>query len=349
MPSHDILVVGASAGGVEALRQMAAVLPADFPAAVFVVLHVPANGKSILPHILSRAGPLPAVHARDRQTIEKGRIYIAPPDHHLLIQPGTIRVTSGPRENSHRPAVDPLFRTAAQSYGPRAIGLVLSGGLDDGTAGLLAIKREGGLAIVQNPGDALYPSMPQSALDNVAVDYCVALSELGPLLASLFLSPAPVIQESPVAHNNPTEHDPALDPVNYQAGMDGTPSVFGCPDCGGVLWEYQEGEMTRFRCRVGHAWTANSLLAEQAETLEAALWAALRGLEERAELARRLAERTCLRNWPQSVAAFDRQGEEAKHHVDVIRRVLMRRKGLEAADTLLPSGRAEAAPAPHDG
>jgi two-component system chemotaxis response regulator CheB len=332
MASHDILVVGASAGGVEALRQMAAVLPADFQAAVFVVLHVPANGKSVLPHILSRAGPLPAVHARDRQTIEKGRIYIAPPDHHLLIQPGTIRVTSGPRENSHRPAVDPLFRTAAQSYGSRAIGLVLSGSLDDGTAGLLAIKREGGLAIVQNPGDALYPSMPQSALDNVAVDYCVALSELGPLLASLFLSPAAVTQESPMAQNNTTEHDPALDPVNHQEGIDGSPSVFGCPDCGGVLWEYQEGEMTRFRCRVGHAWTADSLLAEQAETLEAALWAALRGLEERAELARRLAERARQRNWPQSVDAFDQQGEEAKHHVDVIRRVLMRRKSLEAAD-----------------
>ncbi|MFL5240548.1 MAG: chemotaxis protein CheB [Gemmataceae bacterium] len=331
MPSHDILVVGASAGGVEALKQMAAALPANFPAAVFVVLHVPANGKSVLPHILNRAGRLPASHARDREPIVNGHIYVAPPDHHLVIQPGVIRVTRGPRENSHRPAVDPLFRTAAHSYGSRVIGLVLSGSLDDGTVGLQAIKREGGLAIVQDPADALYASMPQSALDNVAVDYTVSLSDLGPLLARVLAMPAPVAEEVLVGQEHSTEHDPAVDPINYEEEQ-GAPSAFGCPDCGGVLWEYQDGELARFRCRVGHAWTAESLLAEQAEALEAALWAALRGLEERAELARRLAERARQRNWSQSIAAFEQQAEEAKHHVDVIRRVLMRRKALEGAE-----------------
>jgi len=173
MLGHDIIVVGASAGGVDALTQLVRGLPADLPAAVFVVVHVPAHGPSVLPRILSRSGPLPATHPQDGQAIRTGRIYVAPPDYHLLVKNGYVRLTRGPRENKHRPSVDSLFRTAARTYGPRVVGVVLSGVLDDGTAGLAAIKLAGGIAAVQHPDDALYPGMPQSALNNVAVDHAL--------------------------------------------------------------------------------------------------------------------------------------------------------------------------------
>jgi two-component system, chemotaxis family, protein-glutamate methylesterase/glutaminase len=165
MPDHDIVVVGASAGGVEALVGLAASLPAGLPAAVFVVLHVPTSGTSALPGILSRHGPLPAVHVKDGEPIEHGRIYVAPPDHHLLLRPGHVHLARGPRENGHRPAVDPLFRSAARDYATRVVGVVLSGTLDDGAAGLRAIKSRGGVAVVQDPGDALYPGMPTNAIE----------------------------------------------------------------------------------------------------------------------------------------------------------------------------------------
>src|SRR5438067_12132886 len=183
MPGHDTIVIGASAGGVDALQQLVAGLPADLPAAVFVVLHISPHGPSVLPRILSRAGPLRAAHPKDREAIRPGRVYVAPPDYHLLVSNGRVRVTRGPRENGHRPAVDALFRPAARSRGPRVVGAVLSGVLDDGTAGLLAVKQAGGLAVVQNPADALYSGMPQSALDNVAVDYTLPVADIPAVLA----------------------------------------------------------------------------------------------------------------------------------------------------------------------
>jgi two-component system chemotaxis response regulator CheB len=187
MPDHDIVVVGASAGGVEALAELAASLPAslpaNLPAAVFVVLHVPATGTSALPDILSRHGPLPASHVKDGELVERGRIYVAPPDQHVLLRGGHVHLTRGPRENGHRPAVDSLFRSAAREYATRVIGVVLSGALDDGTAGLLAIKSRGGVAVVQEAGDALYPGMPCHALEHVRVDHVVAVASMGKLLA----------------------------------------------------------------------------------------------------------------------------------------------------------------------
>jgi two-component system chemotaxis response regulator CheB len=185
LPHRDIIVIGASAGGIKALKELAAALPEDLPAAVFVVLHLAPTKPSILPQILSRAGPLPALHPSNDQPVETGYIYVAPPDHHLLLRDGRIRVFRGPKENAHRPAVDPLFRSAAAAYGPRVIGVVLTGALEDGTAGLSAVKSGGGVAVVQDPFDALQPSMPQSALRSVRVDYCVGLAEIGPLLIRL--------------------------------------------------------------------------------------------------------------------------------------------------------------------
>src|SRR6266567_3004073 len=189
MPGHDIIVVGASAGGVEALVTLARSLKRNLQAAVFVVLHIPAQSPSLLPEILSRAGPLKAVQATDDMQIEQGHIYVAPPDHHMLMELGKVCVVRGPKENRHRPAIDPLFRSAALSYGPRVVGIILTGSLDDGTAGLLAVKRRGGIAIVQDPDEAFYSSMPLSALENVEVDYTLPLASIGPLLGELAKEP----------------------------------------------------------------------------------------------------------------------------------------------------------------
>ncbi len=185
MPEHDIIVVGASAGGVEALIILTGALPSNLQAAVFIVLHIPAQSPSLLPDILNRAGSLKVVSATDNAEIEYGHVYVAPPNFHLLVESEHIRVVSGPKENRHRPAIDPLFRSAATAYGSRVMGVILTGSLDDGTAGLQAIKICGGVAIVQDPQEALFPSMPMSALANVQVDYTLPLAQIGPLLGSL--------------------------------------------------------------------------------------------------------------------------------------------------------------------
>ena len=185
MAKRNIIVLGASAGGVDVLSKLVAGLPVGFPAAVFVALHVSAHGRSMMPEILSRAGALPAFHPEDGEEIREGRLYVAPPDKHLLIKQGRVRVVRGPRENGHRPAIDPLFRTAARAYGPRVIGVVLSGMLDDGTAGLRVIKAQGGLAVVQDPAEAVYNSMPRSAIEHAPVDFVAPVTELAALLVSL--------------------------------------------------------------------------------------------------------------------------------------------------------------------
>ena len=225
-PGHDIIVVGASAGGVEALGELVSLLPADLPAAVFIVLHIPAYGTSVLPGILSRRGPLPAVHPADGEAIRQGRIYVAPPDHHLLLEKdGTVRLTRGPHENGHRPAVDTLFRSAARAYGPRVIGVVLTGTLDDGTAGLQVVKRRGGLAVVQDPEEALFASMPRAAIEAVAVDHVAALAEIGSTLARLAHLPAPAESEAPVTPDLEDEVKVAeFDIKNLETRREGKPS-----------------------------------------------------------------------------------------------------------------------------
>ncbi len=350
MPGHDIIVIGASAGGVDALTQLVRGLPRDLPAAVFVVLHVPAHGPSVLPRILSRAGSLPAVHPQDRDAIRPGIIYTAPPDYHLLVKRGHVRLARGPRENGHRPAVDALFRTAAKSYGPRVVGVILSGVLDDGTAGLVAVKQVGGLAAVQHPDDALYSGMPQSALENVAVDYCLPVADLPALLARLAAEPAPEPEGTHMSRDEKQEADMAeLEPGALNADhRPGTPSVFGCPECGGVLWELHDGELLRFRCRVGHAWSADTLLAEQSEGLDAALWSALRALEEQAALARRMAERAVKRGHDRSAESFRVQVADAEQHAELIRRVLLKRRPDPSTKPFDPAPPAGNGPAPGD-
>lgn len=325
MPGHDVIVIGASAGGVEALVTLAGSLPTNLPAAVFVVLHIPAESPSLLPDILNRAGPLRASHPADGETIQQGRIYIAPPDQHLLVEEGVVRIIRGPKENRHRPAIDPLFRSAARTYGTRVVGVILTGSLDDGTAGLLAIKRRGGVAVVQDPQDTLFSSMSLSAIAHVEVDHVVPLSAIGPLLVHLAHEQAAAEGSYPVPKDLEMETKlAAMDMSEMQNGEHvGTPSVFSCPECGGVLWEMHDGNLLRFRCRVGHAFSVDSVLAGQSEAVEEALWTALKTLEENVSLSRRMAKNAHEGGKYWLAKRFDQRVREAEQHAALIRKVLV--------------------------
>ncbi len=326
MPGHDIIVVGASAGGVEALIGIVATLPRKLSAAVFIVLHIPAQSPSLLPTILKRFTSLEAIHPEDGAKIEHGYIYVAPPDHHMLIEQGKVRIVRGPKENRHRPAVDPLFRSAANVYGSRVVGVVLTGSRDDGTAGLLAIKRCGGIAVVQDPNEALYPSMPTSALENVEIDYTLLLADIGPLLERLAREEAQGEGGSPMADDMEMEirQDEADTTIMNSEAHVGMPSPFSCPGCGGVLWEIQDGELLRFRCRVGHGFSIESMMDEQAETLESALWVAMKTLQESAELSRRMARQAQQRGQDWMARRFEVRFQEIQQRVALIQRVLLK-------------------------
>ena len=329
MLGHDIIVVGTSAGGVEALTKLVRDLPSDLPAAIFIVLHFPTDGTSMLPTILSRVSALKAFHPEDGAAIEPGRIYIAPPNYHLLIKEGHVRLARGARENGHRPAIDPLFRTAAQTYGRRVIGVVLSGNLDDGTAGLLAVKQQGGLAVVQDPTNALFSGMPRSAIENVPVDYILPLSAIAPKLLDLVNQPIVQDIKPPISENHKVEARMAqLDEEALQKKeRPGVPSGFACPECHGALWELTEGQVIRFRCRTGHAYSAETLLAEQSDAIETALWSALRALEERAALAQRLVQRARDRQQNLSALRFEAQEQDAQYSASIIRQLLLDGEG----------------------
>jgi two-component system chemotaxis response regulator CheB len=322
---RDIIVIGFSAGGVDPLVRLVAELPADFAAAVFIVHHFPAKSISALPHIVSRAGPLPADHPQHGERVIPGRIYIAPPNRHMLLGEGRIHLTNGPREHGHRPAVDPLFRTAARVYGARAVGVLLSGTLDDGTEGLLAIKRHHGVTVVQDPAEALYPGMPNSAILEVGVDHVKPVERIGSLLVELASQPvAHLVQGNLLAPLDPPDPAAAGTRALAQEKPSGTPSGLTCPECGGALWEADEGGFLHFRCHVGHAYSEESMLVAQAQRLEAALWAAVRSLEEKAELARHLAGRSRRRGLRRSAERFEQSVEEAERGSTELRRLLLR-------------------------
>ncbi|MFN2385186.1 MAG: chemotaxis protein CheB [Thermoanaerobaculia bacterium] len=325
MDTRDIVVMGASVGGVEALSRVIAGLPEDFPGTVFVVLHMPADATSHLPNILQRAGKLPAEAAEDDAPIRPGRIYVAPPDHHLLVKHGRMCVVRGPRENRHRPAVDPLFRTAAQAYGPRVVGVVLTGSLDDGTAGMIAVKVRGGIAVVQDPAEAFSSSMPRSVMRYLEVDHVLPLARIGPLLADLAGQPvsldeAPPPSEEMVHESRAAELDLDTMGTEEQAG---TLAPVTCPDCHGNLWEIQEGDHVRYRCRVGHALSTESMLAAHDDSVEQALWEALRSLEERIALRKRLIEQAHGRRLTNLAVRFEDQLETIEKHAGSLRKVLL--------------------------
>jgi len=326
VPGHDIVVVGASAGGVEALSELFSRLPGDVAASFFVVLHVPDRGTSVLPGILSRRGALPAVHPRDGARIEPGRVYVAPPGFHLLVKRGAVRLVRGPRENGARPAVDPLFRTAAAAYGRRVVAVVLSGTLDDGTAGLQAVKAAGGTALAQDPDEAMYAGMPRSAAEHVAVDGVLPLAEIAMTLVRLANTP---VEEGQGGGDVSDELKPDIDAVEMDPRLvhgddhPGHPSGYTCPECHGALWEMHEGELVRYRCRVGHAYSVETLLSEQSTAMEAALWTALRALEERALLSRGMAERMDRRGHDRLAARYRGEEYETQERAELIRRVLL--------------------------
>jgi two-component system chemotaxis response regulator CheB len=308
---RDVVVVGASAGGVEALRTLVAGLPAELAASVFVVLHVLPGGASVLPKILARAGKLPVSAPADGEPIERGRVYVAPPDHHMLLRDGRVHLTGGPRENGHRPAVDPLFRSAARAYGRRVIGVVLSGALDDGTAGLRMISELRGLALVQDPKDALYPGMPASALEHDPRARAVPLAGLADAICTAI--DEPLSEEDDAAAELAGKCEPSESDRSDDDPREGLLTAITCPECGGTLWEHDEEGLLRFKCHVGHAYSADSLEVSQSQSLEAAMWAALRSLQERAELFRRLARRAG------GEGRLEAKASTAERHADVLR------------------------------
>jgi two-component system chemotaxis response regulator CheB len=295
---------------------------------------------------------LSAQHARHGETIAPGRWYVAPPDQHLVIRGDKVYLGRGPSENGHRPAIDPLFRSAASAFGSRVIGVVLSGSLVDGTAGLLAVELSGGVTVVQDPEEALYPSMPQSAIDNVHVDHICPIAQIGPLLSRLAREPVEVTEDSSMRPNPDETGMEAAIAEDGQAAIEslearGVPSAFACPDCHGVLWEMREGELVRYRCRVGHAYLPQALSVAQSERLEESLWIALRALKENIALSRRLAERARERHMPQMAVSYETRAREAAERAAVIEEVLKRGRlsaaveDAVAADASHRTGRAQ--------
>lgn len=324
-----VVVIGASAGGVEALTRLVRELPASYSLPVLVVLHVPPTS-SALPEILSRAGPVPARHARDGESISEGRILIAPPDCHLLVEDGSVQLVRGPKENAHRPAIDPLFRTAAAAFGPGVVGVVLSGSLDDGTAGLGWIKRQGGMTVVQDPEEALYPAMPASALAAVGPDHVLSIRQIAELLVRLADSPPEPDRahleeeekEEDIVERDPTQLSPeAVTEANREVGQ---LTAFTCPECNGSLWELRDGELIKLRCRVGHAYTEEGYAHEKAVHLEAAIWTALTALVERAEFSQRLADRFRRGGSELSAKRYEEQSRNLRAQAETLRHALLR-------------------------
>ena len=305
-PSHRFpaVVLGGSAGAIEPLQRIAAALPSDFPAAVFVATHIPAASVSALPHLLARSGVLFATHAIDGAPIAPGRIIVAPPDHHLTVEDGVMRVFKGPTENNHRPSIDVLFRSAAMSFNTGACGVLLSGTLDDGVAGLVAIHEAGGNAIAQDPEDAQFPDMPRNAIRTGAVDGVYPAEDMVAAISEWLSRP-----------RSRAKGTPSIAVDEREAG---TPSVFTCPDCGGTLWELDGEAVLRFRCRTGHAYSENTMLSSQGKNLEKALWAAMRSLEERHDLIRRISARAKKSGDSHTTRRLDAQGDDVRRDIDRI-------------------------------
>ena len=317
---HDLIVIGASAGGVQAMQRLVELLPAALPATVLLVIHLGAESRSQLPELLARHAALPVAWAQDGEPLRRGCLRIAPPDHHLLVERDMLRVIKGPRENRHRPAIDPLFRSAAWAHGPRVVGVVLSGYLDDGTAGLWAIKSCGGTTVVQDPADAPHPDMPTHALMHNRIDHSVPLERLGALLVELTARPAEAAPPPPESIGLEIGY------TTMQRDMDeasrlGALSPFTCPSCRGALWELDEAGHLRYRCHTGHAFTHASLLAAQTEELENSVYSALRVVEEKAAALRRLAERWTDR-FPHVTDDYMRRASQLDRTAETLRALL---------------------------
>jgi two-component system chemotaxis response regulator CheB len=322
MAGHDLVVIGTSAGGVETLKALVSGLPADLAAAVCVVQHTSPDSPGLLGKILDGKGPLPAALATDGQVMEPGHIYVAPPDRHLIVKPGHLHLSRGPQENRSRPAIDVLFRSAAIAYGPRVIGVLLTGMLNDGVVGLVAIQRCGGLVVVQEPADARYPELPANALRVVAADYVVPVAEMGVLLAGLVGQvaaeggppPRDIVAEARFAERRSNFHEDEIEI--------GEPTTLSCPECNGPLQLMHNDGVHRYRCHVGHAYTAESLVLEQGEAVERALWSALRLMEERTLMLSRMVDEENAAGRPTAAARFEERAAEMRQHVHHLRELV---------------------------
>lgn len=326
MEKRNILVIGASAGGVDALKKLLAPLPADLDASLFIVWHMSPSVRGVLPQILSRVTSIAVSHALDGESIQSNRIYVAPPDQHMLLENGYIRLTRGPKENRFRPAIDPLFRSAALKYSNRVIGIILSGALDDGTAGLWTIKQRGGLALVQDPADAETASMPESAIRQVDVDYVLPAGQLAARLVELVNQTVAPPEEIDDLETQKTdleiriaaqENDVAMNILSY-----GTFSPYTCPECHGVLTMLQEGSLARFRCHTGHAYSVDTLLVAVTEAVEDNLYSTMRSMEEAIILLNHLGDHFAEANQPKLAALYFQKAQEAQSRADLVRQLV---------------------------
>jgi two-component system chemotaxis response regulator CheB len=324
MANKNIIVIGASMGGIEAMSTLVGGLPKLFPATILIVQHVGPTAPSLLPEILTKAGPLPATFPIDFEPLKSSHIYVAPPDHHLILEQGFVRLTRGPKENRFRPSIDALFRSAAYAYGPRVVGVVLTGMLDDGTAGLWAVKDRGGATIVQDPKQAVAPSMPLNALQHVEVDYRLPISDIAPLLKELAQTPAAEEGAYPVTERMKIEVEIAKEDTAIDKGIQDLfePSNYTCPECHGVLLQLKEGGILRFRCHTGHAYSAGTLLEEGQTMAEDSLWGAIRSLEERIFLLRQLAEHLESKNRGADVTPLLQEIEKVERKADLVRQAV---------------------------
>jgi two-component system, chemotaxis family, protein-glutamate methylesterase/glutaminase len=330
MSNRDIVAIGTSAGGVEALLYLAERLPASFPACILVTLHLSGQRKSILDELVSRAGPLPAKFASDGEPLRKGEIFIAPPNRHLLVEQDRLLLGTGAREHNARPAIDPMLRSTAVCCGPRAVGVVLTGTLGDGASGLWAISRCGGVSVVQHPGDAAFPEMPENALRIIDPDHVVRLRDMADLINSLVHQP--VGDKVKVPEEIRLEVEMARSRHTEMEEMDsiGRRSFLACPDCHGVMWEIDENGLTRYRCHVGHTYTAELMDIAVDENLRRAMSSALRALEEKVFLARKLQRQAAERghhlvqnNWAERVREYEQE-------LKIVREAIGRMGGIAA-------------------
>jgi len=330
MDKKNIIVIGASAGGMEVLKRLFASLPPEIEAAIFITWHMSADVIGMLPHVLKKENSLYVANAIDGEPIKLNRAYVAPPDHHMLIEKDVVRVVRGPKENRFRPAIDPLFRSAAYWCGPRVVGIVLTGALDDGTAGLWTIKQFGGTTIVQDPEDSAYPSMPRSALRSVEIDHKLRVTDMAPLLARLVKEEIADVTEPPLKEKAKVEKElniTLMQEVVEKNGV-GLTTPYACPDCHGVLSMVRDGGIVRFRCHTGHAFSADTLLSMLSENIEYSVWNAIRGLEECIFLLNGLGDHYSAINQPKEAGMFFKKAKQMEATSRTLRQTVLKNEKL---------------------
>ena len=324
MINHSIIVIGTSKGGVQALTELVSLLPKDFPASIFIVQHLSPGFKSQLAEILSAQGDLPAITPEDGDQIKPGIIYVARENRHLLVQQDHIILPFGPRENRLRPSIDALFRSAAAYQTSRAVAILLTGYLDDGVSGLAAVKRCGGITIVQDPQEAEAPDLPNNAINSVDVDHVLSISEIAEKLVEIVHQPA----KKPLPVPEEIKMDVKVSEHSVPGGLRkmsemGEISPYTCPDCGGVMWDVENEPVGRLVCHTGHSFTMNSFLHSQSEVIENSLWEVIRFIQERIKIVERLAEKDRQDGRADSASNYYKKNEELSHHVRILRKFII--------------------------